>query len=121
MRVTVSSNPNSGAAYQVRYELIKGESLPLSYVMTPTSGNADVPSAAVLTIAASRGGTAIYSGACTVTDSTTSYTVALTVPAATLAAYSGRLYFSVEETHTDFTIKPVQGEIQIFDSVEVES
>ena len=119
-RVIITRPSPVDGRFQVHYSLDKGESLPISYVMTPKSGNADIPSAAVLTVAASRGDAAIYTAACTITDGTTTYTVAHTIPAATIAGWLGVYVFSIEETHSSFTAKPVQGEIAVRQSVEVE-
>ena len=120
-KISVSQSNKLGGLFQINIAMFKGESLPLTYTMAPSSGNADVPSAVVVTLATSRGATPTYSAACTITDNTTSYDVAVTIPAATTAGLEGRYYIGFEETHATFTAKPVVGEVEIFQSVEVES
>ena len=121
MNASVTQSTNLGNQYQILYSLFQGESLPIAYRVAADSGNADVPSAAVLTVSQSKGGTVLYTAACTIANNTTSYDVSVTIPAATMADREHGYYFSVEETHATFQVKVVSGVLTVYPSVEVES
>ena len=119
-QVTLSRPSPVDGRFQILYSLDKGESLPVQYIMAANAGAADIPSAATLTVAATRGGPAIYTAACTITNGGTEYTVSATIPAATTAVWEGVYVFAVKENHATFDAAPAQGEIRVRQSVEVQ-
>jgi len=117
--ISVQTIPIQG---NVEYRLLltcrKGESVTLQYRATPSSGNADVPSAVLVTIAAERGGTPVVSAAATVTNNTTTYDVLYVLSAATTLTMDGRYYLSLKHTLSGGGVYKVEGDLYVSAATE---
>ncbi len=92
-------------AYELDIAHTQGDALEIDYTITRNTGNPTAPTSATLVIAPAKGATATVSVACTVTDSTTSYSVAKTVEGSVMDIAAGAYYYEVQEVRAAGTPK----------------